>query len=128
MTCSPGSSACPAGGTKPKARIVAHVRTGSRRWIGAATGGCHDGENTLVDELAGTVPDSFPRVRGVAGAPGQFWSVGGDQDGDVTDDLAGRDVGRRARHHQIGRHGPVELPLRDHGHECLDAGSGPRRG
>lgn len=29
----------PAGGTKPKARIVAHVRTGSRRWIGAAAVG-----------------------------------------------------------------------------------------
>ena len=45
----------PAGGTKPKVRIVAHVRTGSRRWIGAAVGGYHDGENTLVDELAGTL-------------------------------------------------------------------------
>ena len=29
----------PAGGTTPKVRIVAHVRTGSRRWIGAAVGG-----------------------------------------------------------------------------------------
>jgi len=45
----------PAGGTKPKVRIVAHVRTGSRRWIGAAAGGYHDGENTLVDELASTL-------------------------------------------------------------------------
>ena len=45
----------PAGGTKPEVRIVAHVRTGSRRWIGAAAGGYHDGENTLVDELAGTL-------------------------------------------------------------------------
>jgi len=45
----------PAGGTKPKVRVVAHVRTGSRRWIGAAVGGYHDGENALVDELAGTL-------------------------------------------------------------------------
>jgi len=45
----------PAGGTKPKARIVACVRTGSRRWIGAAVGGYHDGENALVDELACTL-------------------------------------------------------------------------
>ena len=45
----------PAGGTKPKVRIVAHVRTGSRRWIGAAIGGYHDGENALVDELASTL-------------------------------------------------------------------------
>ena len=45
----------PAGGTKPKLRIVAHVRTGSRRWIGAAVGGYHDGENALVDELASTL-------------------------------------------------------------------------
>jgi hypothetical protein len=35
----------PTGGTKPKLRLVAHVRTGSRRWIGAAVGGYHDGEN-----------------------------------------------------------------------------------
>ena len=41
----------PAGGTKPKIRIAAHARTGSRRWIAAAIGGYHDGENTLADEL-----------------------------------------------------------------------------
>jgi hypothetical protein len=45
----------PEGGTKPKLRIVAHVQTGSRRWIGAAVGGYADGENALVDELAGTL-------------------------------------------------------------------------
>ena len=45
----------PAGGTKPKVRIVAHVRTGSRRWIGAAIGGYHDGENALASELAPTL-------------------------------------------------------------------------
>ena len=44
----------PSGGTKPKLRIVAHVRTGTRRWIGAAVGGYLDGENTVADELAGT--------------------------------------------------------------------------
>jgi Transposase DDE domain/Insertion element 4 transposase N-terminal len=41
----------PSGGTKPKIRIAAHVRTGSRRWIAAAAGGYHDGENALADEL-----------------------------------------------------------------------------
>ncbi|MGH3184457.1 MAG: transposase domain-containing protein, partial [Streptosporangiaceae bacterium] len=41
----------PSGGTKPKIRIAAHVRTASRRWIAAAAGGYHDGENTLADEL-----------------------------------------------------------------------------
>ena len=41
----------PAGGTKPKIRIAAHVRTGSRRWIAAAIGGYHDGQNTLADQL-----------------------------------------------------------------------------
>jgi hypothetical protein len=54
-----GEFGVPAGGTKPKARIVAHVRTGSRRWIGAAAGGYHDGENTLVDELAGTLREGM---------------------------------------------------------------------
>ncbi|MFI5068944.1 MAG: transposase domain-containing protein, partial [Streptosporangiales bacterium] len=37
----------PEGGTKPKLRIVAHVRTGSRRWIGAAVGGYTDGRTPL---------------------------------------------------------------------------------
>src|SRR6266536_3306950 len=41
----------PSGGTKPKLRIAAHARTGSRRWIAAAVGGYLDGENTLADEL-----------------------------------------------------------------------------
>jgi hypothetical protein len=45
----------PSGGTKPKLRLVAHVRTASRRWIAAAAGGYLDGENTLADELE----DSF---------------------------------------------------------------------
>jgi hypothetical protein len=45
----------PAGGTKPKIRLTAHMRTGSRRWIAAAIGGYLDGENTLADELE----DSF---------------------------------------------------------------------
>ena len=41
----------PSGGTKPKLRMAAHVCTASRRWIAAAIGGYHDGENTLADEL-----------------------------------------------------------------------------
>jgi len=41
----------PTGGTKPKLRIAAHVRTGSRRWIAAVVGGYLEGENTLADEL-----------------------------------------------------------------------------
>ena len=46
-----GTFGVPSGGTKPKLRIAAHVRTASRRWIAAAVGGYHDGENTLADEL-----------------------------------------------------------------------------
>jgi Insertion element 4 transposase N-terminal/Transposase DDE domain len=46
----------PTGGTKPKIRIAAHVRTGSRRWIAAAIGGYHDGENTLADQLEASFP------------------------------------------------------------------------
>jgi hypothetical protein len=41
----------PAGGKHPMLRIVALVRTATHRWIAAAIGGYHDGENTLVDEL-----------------------------------------------------------------------------
>jgi hypothetical protein len=44
----------PSGGTKPKLRMAAHVRTASRRWIAAAVGGYRDGENTLADELEGS--------------------------------------------------------------------------
>src|SRR5712691_9524374 len=50
-----GQFGVPAGGTKPKLRIAAHVRTASRRWIAAAVGGYLDGENTLAGELE----DSF---------------------------------------------------------------------
>jgi hypothetical protein len=41
----------PADGARPLLRIVAHVRTASRRWISAGIGGYHDGENDLADKL-----------------------------------------------------------------------------
>jgi len=41
----------PGDGARPLLRAVAHVRTATRRWIAAAIGGYHDGENTLADEL-----------------------------------------------------------------------------
>jgi hypothetical protein len=41
----------PADGARPLLRAVAHVRTASRRWIGAEIGGYHDGENDLADRL-----------------------------------------------------------------------------
>jgi hypothetical protein len=41
----------PAEGARPLLRIAAHVRTASRRWIGAEAGGYHDGENDLADRL-----------------------------------------------------------------------------
>jgi len=68
-----GEFGVPAGGTKPKARIVAHVRTGSRRWIGAAAGGYHDGENTLVDELAGTLREGMLHLADRGFSP---WTAG----------------------------------------------------
>jgi Transposase DDE domain/Insertion element 4 transposase N-terminal len=40
---------------RPLPRITAHVRTASRRWIGAAVGTYHQGENELADQLE----DSF---------------------------------------------------------------------
>jgi hypothetical protein len=45
----------PAEGARPMLRITAHVRTATFRWIGAAIGGYHDGENALADQLE----DSF---------------------------------------------------------------------
>jgi len=44
----------PADGARPMLRVTAHVRTATFRWIGAAIGGYHDGENALADQLAGT--------------------------------------------------------------------------
>jgi hypothetical protein len=42
----------PGDGARPLLRITAHVRTATRRWIAAAIGGYHDGENPLADDLA----------------------------------------------------------------------------
>ena len=41
----------PAEGARPLLRVTAHVRTATFRWIGAAIGGYHDGENALADQL-----------------------------------------------------------------------------
>jgi hypothetical protein len=68
-----GEFGVPAGGTKPKAHIVAHVRTGSRRWIGAAAGGYHDGENTRVDGLAGTLREGMLNLPGRGFSPMDRW-------------------------------------------------------
>ncbi len=59
-----GEFGVPAGGTKPKLRIAAHVRTSSRRWIAAAIGGCLDGENTLADELEDSFTDGILNLAG----------------------------------------------------------------
>jgi len=49
-----GEFGTPAEGAEPLLRIAAHVRTATFRWIGAAIGGFHDGENALADQLEGT--------------------------------------------------------------------------
>src|SRR6266480_1327248 len=50
-----GEFGTPADGARPLLRVTAHVRTATFRWIGAAVGGYHDGENALADQLE----DSF---------------------------------------------------------------------
>src|SRR6266480_630080 len=56
-----GEFGTPADGARPLLRVTAHVRTATFRWIGAAIGGYHDGENALADQLQ----DSFTaRTRG----------------------------------------------------------------
>jgi hypothetical protein len=49
-----GESGTPAEGARPLLRVTAHVRTTTFRWIGAAIGGYHDGENALADQLEGS--------------------------------------------------------------------------
>jgi Insertion element 4 transposase N-terminal/Transposase DDE domain len=44
----------PAERARPVLRVTAHVRTATFRWIGAAIGGYHDGENALADQLEDT--------------------------------------------------------------------------
>jgi hypothetical protein len=50
-----GEFGTPAPGARPLLRVTAHVRTATFRWIAAAAGGYHDGENALADQLK----DSF---------------------------------------------------------------------
>ena len=52
--CWKASSASPRNGARPVLRVTAHVRTATFRWIGAAIGGYHDGENALADQLEDT--------------------------------------------------------------------------
>jgi hypothetical protein len=49
-----GEFGTPADGARPLLRITAHVRTATFRWISAAIGGYHDGENALADQLEGS--------------------------------------------------------------------------
>ena len=49
-----GEFGTPADGARPMLRVTAHVRTATFRWIGAAIGGYHDGENALADQLEGS--------------------------------------------------------------------------
>ena len=49
-----GEFGTPADGARPLLRITAHVRTATFRWIAAAIGGYHDGENALADQLEGS--------------------------------------------------------------------------
>ena len=57
-----GEFGTPAGGARPLLRVAAHVRTATFRWIAAAIGGYHDGENALADQLeAASARDPQPR-------------------------------------------------------------------
>ena len=46
-----GEFGTPADGARPVLRVAAHVRIAAFRWIGAAIGSYHDGENALADQL-----------------------------------------------------------------------------
>jgi DDE family transposase/transposase IS4-like protein len=50
-----GEFGTPAERARPVLRVTAHVRTATFRWIGAAIGGYHDGENALADQLEGSL-------------------------------------------------------------------------
>jgi len=54
-----GEFGTPADGARPLLRIAAHVRTASQRWIAAAVGGYHDGENDLADQLGSSFTEGI---------------------------------------------------------------------
>src|ERR1035437_7065043 len=54
----------PAGGKHPMLRLVALVRTVTHRWIAAAVGGYHDGENALADELESALAAGMLNLAG----------------------------------------------------------------
>ena len=54
----------PAGGKHPVLRLVALVRTATHRWIAAAVGGYHDGENALADELESALAAGMLNLAG----------------------------------------------------------------
>jgi len=45
----------PEGGTRPQLRVTALLQAGTMRWLAAAVGGYHDGENALADQLEGAL-------------------------------------------------------------------------
>jgi hypothetical protein len=45
----------PEGGTRPQLRVAALLQAGTTRWVAAAVGGYHDGENALADKLEGAL-------------------------------------------------------------------------
>ena len=59
-----GEFGTPAERARPLLRITAHVRTASFRWIGAAIGGYHDGENALAGQLEGTFASGMLNLAG----------------------------------------------------------------
>ena len=85
----------PADGARPLLRAAAHVRTATGRWIGAALGGYHDGENALADQLEATFRagkaarhrmrwPSPPHLEGHAGQTRLLTSNQGDRPGGTT--------------------------------------------
>jgi ferredoxin len=75
-----GEFGTPADGARPLLRVTAHVRTATFRWIGAAIGGYHDGDNeyavegkaSLCTDQANLRCQNGPRHNGV---PGQTVNV-----------------------------------------------------
>src|SRR5258705_3121606 len=79
----------PADGARPLLRVTAHVRTATFRWISAAIGGYHDGENALADQLE----DSF--TPGILNLPDRgFFSM----HRWIRFSGTGADLARRAQH------------------------------
>ena len=100
-----GEFGTPADGARPLLRVTAHVRTTTFRWIGAAIGGYHDGENALADQLEGSFRPGLLNLadRGFFSMD-RFLRFSGTEGFEFSKGCFGLDQSQVRLYHAIARH------------------------